>query len=100
MAPASESQSRATSRGEGRDALCEGLARAGWDIPPPRATMFVWAEIPEAHRARDNLPHQLHALHGGFLGKKCNSGHVAAGVGKASVTVFPPDLKVRRMLGP
>ena len=27
MAPASESQSRATSRGEGRDALCEALVR-------------------------------------------------------------------------
>ena len=38
-----------------RDALCEGLARAGWDIPPPRATMFVWAEIPEAHRALGSL---------------------------------------------
>jgi alanine-synthesizing transaminase len=38
-----------------RDALCQGLARAGWDIPPPRATMFVWAEIPEAQRALGSL---------------------------------------------
>ncbi|MCM0756178.1 aminotransferase class I/II-fold pyridoxal phosphate-dependent enzyme [Desulfovibrio aminophilus] len=30
-----------------RDALCEGLARAGWDVPKPKATMFVWAPIPE-----------------------------------------------------
>lgn len=33
-----------------RDALIEGLARAGWDVPPPKATMFVWARIPESHR--------------------------------------------------
>lgn len=32
---------------ERRDALCDGLQRAGWDVPPPKATMFVWAEIPE-----------------------------------------------------
>lgn len=32
---------------ERRDALCEGLTRAGWNIPKPRATMFVWARIPE-----------------------------------------------------
>jgi alanine-synthesizing transaminase len=30
-----------------RDALIEGLARAGWDVPAPKATMFVWAKIPE-----------------------------------------------------
>ena len=30
-----------------RDALCTGLARAGWNVEPPRGTMFVWAPIPE-----------------------------------------------------
>ena len=30
-----------------RDALCAGLARAGWHVEPPRGTMFVWAPIPE-----------------------------------------------------
>ena len=29
-----------------RDVLCSGLARAGWDVTPPRGTMFVWAPIP------------------------------------------------------
>lgn len=30
-----------------RDALCDGLARIGWEIPKPKGTMFVWAKIPE-----------------------------------------------------
>ncbi len=30
-----------------RDALCGGLARAGWPVEPPLGTMFVWAPIPE-----------------------------------------------------
>jgi alanine-synthesizing transaminase len=30
-----------------RDSLIEGLERAGWRIPKPKGTMFVWAEIPE-----------------------------------------------------
>src|SRR5581483_3251215 len=25
-----------------RNALCDGLARAGWEVARPRATMFVW----------------------------------------------------------
>jgi len=30
-----------------RDVLCKGLARLGWPIQRPKATMFVWAKIPE-----------------------------------------------------
>ncbi|HSH84411.1 MAG TPA: aminotransferase class I/II-fold pyridoxal phosphate-dependent enzyme, partial [Guyparkeria sp.] len=30
-----------------RDVLCEGMNAAGWPIEPPKATMFVWAKIPE-----------------------------------------------------
>jgi alanine-synthesizing transaminase len=29
-----------------RDVLVESFAAAGWDIPPPPATMFAWAPIP------------------------------------------------------
>ncbi|MBN2032581.1 MAG: aminotransferase class I/II-fold pyridoxal phosphate-dependent enzyme [Deltaproteobacteria bacterium] len=34
---------------ERRDALVEGLNRAGWPIDKPRGTMFVWAKIPEPY---------------------------------------------------
>jgi alanine-synthesizing transaminase len=33
-----------------RDVLCDGLNKAGWKVEKPKATMFVWAEIPEAFR--------------------------------------------------
>lgn len=33
-----------------RDILVESFGRAGWDIPPPPATMFAWAPIPEPYR--------------------------------------------------
>ena len=38
-----------------RDALCDGLTRAGWPIEKPKATMFVWAEIPERFKAMGSL---------------------------------------------
>ncbi len=31
-----------------RDGLIDGLARAGWEIPRPRGTMFVWAPMPRS----------------------------------------------------
>ncbi|HLG92324.1 MAG TPA: aminotransferase class I/II-fold pyridoxal phosphate-dependent enzyme, partial [Acidimicrobiales bacterium] len=38
-----------------RDALCDGLARIGWEVPRPRGTMFVWAPIPPAYREMGSL---------------------------------------------
>jgi alanine-synthesizing transaminase len=38
-----------------RDALCDGLARIGWDIPKPGGTMFVWAPIPEPYNELDTV---------------------------------------------
>lgn len=38
-----------------RDALVDGLNRVGWKVEKPLATMFVWAQIPEAFRAMGSL---------------------------------------------
>jgi alanine-synthesizing transaminase len=32
-----------------RDVLCAGLHGAGWNVPVPKATMYVWAPIPEQY---------------------------------------------------
>jgi alanine-synthesizing transaminase len=33
-----------------RDSLCKGLNDIGWIVEPPKATMFVWCEIPEKYK--------------------------------------------------
>jgi alanine-synthesizing transaminase len=38
-----------------RDVLCEGLSKFGWHIEKPKATMFVWAKIPDSHQALGSL---------------------------------------------
>ena len=38
-----------------RDALCDGLNAAGWAVERPKATMFVWAKIPEPYAHLDSL---------------------------------------------
>ncbi|HEY0446957.1 MAG TPA: LL-diaminopimelate aminotransferase [Allosphingosinicella sp.] len=38
-----------------RDVLVESFARAGWEIPPPSASMFAWAPIPEPFRAMGSV---------------------------------------------
>ena len=38
-----------------RDVLCDGLNGIGWEVERPKATMFVWAKIPERFRALGSL---------------------------------------------
>ncbi|MEW6777748.1 MAG: aminotransferase class I/II-fold pyridoxal phosphate-dependent enzyme [Bdellovibrionota bacterium] len=38
-----------------RDWLCTGLNRAGWPVEPPKATMFVWAPIPEEFKKMGSM---------------------------------------------
>ena len=38
-----------------RDVLCDGLNALGWQVEKPRATMFVWARIPEAYQSMGSL---------------------------------------------
>jgi alanine-synthesizing transaminase len=45
---------RATYKGR-RDALVDSFGRAGWPVPPPAASMFAWAPLPEAFREMGSL---------------------------------------------
>jgi len=38
-----------------RDVLCGGLHSAGWNVQVPKATMYVWAQIPDAYRELGSL---------------------------------------------
>lgn len=38
-----------------RDVLCEGLNALGWAVEKPKATMFVWAPLPERYKEMGSL---------------------------------------------
>src|SRR5436853_875543 len=38
-----------------RDVLVDSFARAGWEIPPPAASMFAWVPLPEPFREMGSL---------------------------------------------
>ena len=45
-----------------RDALIDGLDKAGWHIEKPKATMFVWAEIPGPFKKMGSLEFSKHLI--------------------------------------
>jgi len=55
-----------------RDVLVESFGRAGWDIPPPQASMFAWAPIPDRF-------HNLGSME--FSKKLLTEAHVAVAPG-------------------
>ncbi len=55
-----------------RDVLCDGLNNIGWAVERPKATMFVWAPIPEPYRDMGSLE---------FTKKLLKDAHVAVSPG-------------------
>ena len=57
-----------------RDVLCDGLNRIGWNVKKPKASMFVWAPIPEKWRSMGSVD---------FAYKLINDAEVAVAPGAA-----------------
>jgi alanine-synthesizing transaminase len=64
-----------------RDALCDGLARIGWDVPRPAATMFVWARIPQAFASEGAQAFAVRLLREAHVAVSPGSGFGADGEG-------------------
>lgn len=45
-----------------RDVLIDGLNNMGWQVDPPKATMFVWAKIPEEFQVDGSLDFSMKML--------------------------------------
>jgi len=45
-----------------RDCLCDGLSAIGWSVEKPKASMFVWAEIPEPYRAMGSMDYSIRLI--------------------------------------
>ena len=45
-----------------RDTLCAGLNKLGWEVKPPKATMFVWAKIPPHYADMGSLKFSKYML--------------------------------------
>jgi alanine-synthesizing transaminase len=59
-----------------RDVLVEGLNALGWPVALPKATMFVWAKIPEAFQALGSLEFSKTAVSPGIGFGDYGDGHV------------------------
>lgn len=79
-----------------RNSLVQGLRNAGWNIDPPKATMFVWAEIPEAFRKMGSLEFTKYLLSEGKVAVSPGIGFGEAGEGYVRFALVENEHRIKQ----
>ena len=79
-----------------RDILTDSFARAGWRIPPPSATMFAWAPLPENFRAMGSLAFSRMILKEAGIAVSPGAGFGDGGDGFVRVSLVENPQRIRQ----
>jgi alanine-synthesizing transaminase len=80
-----------------RNALCESLARLGWEVKPPKAGMFVWQAIPEIWKSRmSTMDFAMMLLEKGNVAVSPGSGFGPAGEGFLRMSLVENEERLRQ----
>ena len=80
-----------------RDALVDGLRRIGWRVDPPKAGMFVWAQIPERWRKElSTMDFAMLLLEHGNVAVSPGSGFGEAGEGFLRMALVENEQRLRQ----
>ena len=79
-----------------RDILVEGLNRAGWRVERPKATMFVWAEIPPAFKKMGSLEFSKFLLRESKVAVSPGIGFGACGEGYVRFALVENEHRIRQ----
>jgi alanine-synthesizing transaminase len=79
-----------------RDVLIQGLKNAGWVVEPPKATMFVWAPIPEKFKHMDSLEFTKYLLKEAGVAVSPGIGFGPAGEGFVRFALVENEHRIRQ----
>lgn len=80
-----------------RDVLCDGLVRLGWQVTPPRAGMFVWAQIPKPWSAEHgSVDIAMHLLENANVAVSPGAGFGPAGEGFLRMALVENENRLRQ----
>ncbi len=79
-----------------RDVLVDGLNRIGWNVPKPKATMFVWAPIPESHRHLSSMDFAMKLLDEAEVCVSPGAGFGHNGEGYVRIALVENDDRLRQ----
>ncbi len=79
-----------------RDILCEGLTRSGWQVEKPKATMFVWAKIPEPYSQMGSIEFAIQSLKKAEVAVAPGRGFGEDGEGYVRIALGENDERLRQ----
>ena len=79
-----------------RDALVDGLARIGWQIPKARGSMFVWAPIPEPYREMNSVEFCSHLVNECHVALSPGSGFGPGGEGFVRFALIENEQRIHQ----
>ena len=79
-----------------RDALVESFGRAGWPVPPPRASMFAWAPIPEPFRTLGSVEFATFLVEKASVAVSPGAGFGEHGEGHVRIALVENEQRIRQ----
>jgi alanine-synthesizing transaminase len=79
-----------------RDVMVEAFGRAGWDIPPPPASMFAWAPLPPALKAMGSLEFSKQLLTHAQVAVAPGAGYGENGEGYVRIAMVENEQRLRQ----
>jgi alanine-synthesizing transaminase len=79
-----------------RDALVESFARAGWQVPAPRASMFAWAPIPEPFQTLGSVDFSTLLVEKASVAVSPGAGFGEHGEGHVRIALVENEQRIRQ----
>ena len=79
-----------------RDVMVEAFGRAGWDIPPPPASMFAWAPLPDGFKDMGSLEFSKKLLTDAHVAVAPGVGYGEEGEGFVRIAMVENEQRLRQ----
>ncbi|MDO8876680.1 MAG: aminotransferase class I/II-fold pyridoxal phosphate-dependent enzyme, partial [Pseudolabrys sp.] len=79
-----------------RDVMVESFSRAGWDVPPPSASMFAWSPIPEPFREMGSVEFAKLLVEKAEVAVSPGSGFGERGEGFVRIALVENEQRIRQ----
>jgi alanine-synthesizing transaminase len=79
-----------------RDVLVESFGRAGWEVPPPKASMFAWSPIPEPFKSLGSVEFSKLLVENAEVAVSPGTGFGERGEGYVRIALVENEQRIRQ----
>jgi alanine-synthesizing transaminase len=81
-----------------RDALVDGMNKIGWPVDKPKASMFLWAQVPERFRPMTSLEFSMKLMKDADVAVSPGTGFGAGGEGFVRFALIENEKRIKQAL--